>query len=159
MTINRNLARLVFSFLLIALASTAHAQTEYPDELKQKFVKPETVQREASVPKLNGRQKGKQERRGFFRPYGPSAWVSSAVYWAGSGMDIASSDQPNFREGNSLFRNERGGTAMGKNIAATLGIYGGTLVVEKFKPEVAFLIRMGVGVGRMIVAARNWKKY
>jgi len=45
-------------------------------------------------------------------------------------MDLASSDRPNFREGNSLFRNDRGGTAAGKNIAATLGIYGDTLVVE-----------------------------
>lgn len=112
--------------------------------LKQKYDEPVAV-----------RSKKDDFKSGFLKPFGGAFWTSSAIYWIGTGADIASSQGKGFYEGNSRFRDGSGGLATGKNLVVSGGIYAVTVLLEKKWPMPMAVLRSIVGIGRGGVAWTN----
>lgn len=153
----KSISRLIACSLLLILANlNIHAQ-QYPKELQDEFKRPEAVQRAPEIPIVSRQLK---KDKSFWKPYRGAFLLSTAVYWTGSGLDLASSRGDGFRESNPRFRNRDGSTAIGKNLAATAGIYAVTVALERKYPKFMAFIRTGVGVGRILFGAlHNWQRY
>lgn len=136
----RNIAWAICALLLF-LVTSIHAQ-EYPASLKERFTKPAPAAhpvpaRRAEAPK------------GFFKPWGKSFAVSSAIYWSASAFDIASSR--GLIEQNPLSRGRDGRINVGKALLVDAGVYAPSLLLERKHPRLAFWYRVAAASAKALL--------
>jgi len=89
----------------------------------------------------------------FFKPFGKSFVVSTAVYGGGATADVLTSRGK--LESNPLSRDQFKVFDTKKNVALKAGVYGVSLLFEKKYPKIAFIFRVASGAVFIGYAVHN----